>query len=57
MYEGEVTELTPEEMETEGGGYGKVRMRTPLNPMLAGFYECAAARLCWAVAGVSLVWS
>ena len=26
MYEGEVTELTPEEMETEGGGYGKVRM-------------------------------
>ena len=24
MYEGEVTELTPEEVETEGGGYGKV---------------------------------
>ncbi len=24
VYEGEVTELTPEEMETEGGGYGKV---------------------------------
>ena len=24
VYEGEITELTPEEMETEGGGYGKV---------------------------------
>ncbi len=24
MYEGEVTELTPEEMENQSGGYGKV---------------------------------
>ncbi len=30
VYEGEVTELTPEEMETEGGGYGKVRAGLPL---------------------------
>ncbi len=29
VYEGEVTELTPEEMETEGGGYGKVRVQAP----------------------------
>ena len=29
VYEGEVTELTPEEMETEGGGYGKVCLLFP----------------------------
>jgi len=39
VYEGEVTELTPEEMETEGGGYGKVRMQAPHNELPASCFS------------------
>ena len=45
VYEGEVTELTPEEMETEGGGYGKVH-----NPLVAALcsrmFACAWVAAC-----------
>lgn len=36
MYEGEVTEMTPEETESEAGGYGKVgSARIAASPSLA----------------------